>query len=63
MDEDVQITRQIRGCEDKACPAVWETTDPELVAVRGDYHPAPEGTEPGEQVILVPRAMLANISR
>lgn len=63
MGEDVQITQQIRGCEDKSCPAVWETSDPDLLAVRGDSTPAPAGTAPGEQVVLVPRAMLANISR
>jgi hypothetical protein len=61
MGEDVQMTRQIRGCEDKSCPGVWETSDPETLAVRGVETEAPEGTGAHERVVLIPRSMLADI--
>ena len=30
-----RITRKISDCEDRTCPALWETDDPELTGIQG----------------------------
>jgi hypothetical protein len=52
------------GCNDGTCPAIYDTDDPELVAVQGSTLIDREaladlGPIPGhEQVVLLPRALL-----
>lgn len=59
-----QITRKITpGCEDKNCPAVWETDEAGLVAIQGTRMPASQRADatgiPGdEDIVFVPAAML-----
>jgi hypothetical protein len=61
----MRLTRKLAGCDDGTCPAVWETDDPEMVAVQGSRLTdadalADLGKIPGhETVVLVPRQVLA----
>lgn len=59
-----QITRKAAGdCQGKDCPAVWDTTDPQMVGIQGDLPQAGEmaqaGDMPGrEGIVFVPRSLL-----
>ena len=60
-----RITRKTAaGCEDKSCPAVWDTENPEIVAVQGALPVATDdltgaGTVPGhEGILFVPASLL-----
>lgn len=63
----LERTNLIAGnCDDGACPAIHETTSPDLVAVQG-YQPSPAelaamGVPLGEGVVLVPRALLDGLA-
>lgn len=52
------------GCSDGTCPALWDTDDPEIVAVQGSTLTdatalADIGEMPGhESVVLIPRRLL-----
>ena len=64
----MKITHKISGCEDRSCPAVWETDDPAVLAVQGTRTTAAEVGAAGEipaheDIVLVPRDVLARISR
>ena len=65
----MRLTRKLAGCDDGTCPAMWDTDDPELVAVRGAILTDAEALAdagPGaahEQVVLVPRAYLEGYRR
>jgi hypothetical protein len=58
-----RITRKIGSCEDRSCPALWETDDPELTAIQGAL-PAGDDLEAAGQipahegVVFVPTALL-----
>jgi hypothetical protein len=60
----MRLTRKLSGCDDGTCPAIWDTDDPQLVAVQGAILTDPQarvglGPVPAhEQVVLVPRAIL-----
>jgi len=61
----MRLTRKYGdGCNDGTCPAIYDTDDPELVAVQGSTLIDREaladlGPIPGhEQVVLLPRALL-----
>ncbi len=60
----MRLIRKLAGCDDGTCPAIWDTDDPQVVAVRGTTLTDPEaladaGQSPAhEQVILLPRAIL-----
>jgi hypothetical protein len=60
----MRLTRKLAGCDDGTCPAVWDTDDPGLVAIRGATLTDAEALAdagPGashEQVILVPWSIL-----
>jgi hypothetical protein len=57
-----QITRKLAGdCAGNQCPGIFETDDPEVLAVQGTIHHEP-GTPDHEAIILVPRSMLAGFS-
>jgi hypothetical protein len=60
-----RITRKTAGgCEDRSCPAVYETDDPETVAIQGSLPVTADdltgaGAVPGhEGILLVPAALL-----
>ena len=59
-----RITKKIVGvCEDRTCPALWATDDPELTAVQGAL---PAGDDLGaagkvpahEGILFIPTALL-----
>lgn len=60
----MRLTRKSGGCDDGTCPAIWDTDDPQVVAVQGAILTDPAaradlGTVPvHEQVVLLPRAIL-----
>jgi hypothetical protein len=60
-----RITRKIGGsCEDRSCPATWETSDPETTAITirlpqpGDDLTVAGPDAPGEITGFVPTALL-----
>jgi hypothetical protein len=60
-----KITRKTAGnCEDKTCPAVWDTTDPDWVGIRikrpdlTDDLTAAGETPADEMTGFIPRAIL-----
>jgi hypothetical protein len=59
-----RITRKISDCEDRSCPALWETDDPERVGVTitlpgpGDDLTAAGPDVPGEITGFIPRSLL-----
>jgi hypothetical protein len=61
----MRLTRKLNGCKDDACPAIWETSDPAVVAVQGAVLTDAEalcdlGQVPAhETVVLIPREFLA----
>jgi hypothetical protein len=65
----MHLTRKLSGCDDGTCPAVWDTDDPELVAVQGTVLTDPQaladlGQVPAhEQVVLLPREILDGYRR
>jgi hypothetical protein len=65
----MRITRKLEGCDDGTCPAIWDTDDPQFVAVQGATLTDPEaradlGQIPAhEQVVLFPRALLDSYGR
>jgi hypothetical protein len=68
MENEVHLTRKLKGCEDRHCPAVWETSDPEMVAVQGARMAPGSVTAAGdvpahEDFVVIPRAILASISQ
>jgi hypothetical protein len=69
LEAAMRLTRKLAGCDDGTCPAMWDTDDPELVAVRGAILTDAEALAdagPGaahEQVVLVPRAYLEGYRR
>jgi hypothetical protein len=60
----MHLTRRLSGCDDGTCPRIWDTDDPQLVAVQGTVLTDPQaradlGHVPAhEQVVLLPRAVL-----
>jgi hypothetical protein len=58
-----RITRKIIDCEDRSCPALWETDDPELTAIQGTL-PAGDDLQAAGQIpahegiLFVPTALL-----
>lgn len=59
----MRLTHKLSGCEDKTCPAVWATDDPEMVAVQGTLPGAVDldaaGEIPGhEELVLIPTQYL-----
>jgi hypothetical protein len=60
----MRLTRRSAGCDDGQCPAIWDTDDPQLVAVQGAILTDPEaradlGPVPAhEQVVLLPRDLV-----
>ncbi len=60
----MRLTRKHGDCDDGTCPAIWDTDDPQLVAVQGPILTDPQaradlGQVPAhEQVVLLPRAIL-----
>ena len=69
LEAVMRLTRKLAGCDDGTCPAMWDTDDPELVAIRGAALTDAEAlTDAGpgaahEQVVLVPRAYLEGYRR
>ena len=64
----MQLIRKLAGtgCEDKTCPAVWETDQPGMLAVQGSrlapaQRDAREGVPAGEDLVLIPAAILARL--
>jgi hypothetical protein len=63
----MRLTRKLRGCDNGPCPAVYETDDPDTLAVQGarlagDADLGIFGPLPGhETVVLVPREMLEGL--
>jgi hypothetical protein len=58
-----KLTRKLAGdCDDATCPAVWETDDPAMVGVQGQYLAEPGvGLGDGEAVVLLPKALLSGL--
>lgn len=60
----MRLTRKYGECNDGTCPAIYDTDDPEMIAVQGstliDLEALADlGPIPGhEQVVLFPRALL-----
>ena len=65
----MRLTKKHGDCDDATCPAIWDTDDPQLVAVQGPALTDPEaradlGQVPAhEQVVLLPRAILESYRR
>jgi hypothetical protein len=65
----MRLTRKLAGCDDGTCAAIWDTDDPELVAIRGATLTDAEALADAgqgaahEQVVLVPRAYLEGCRR
>ena len=59
----MELIRKLAGtCDDATCPAVWETSDPETVAIQGPHLAEPGVNLPeGEAVVLVPRTLLKQL--
>jgi hypothetical protein len=62
----MRLTKQIRGCEDRSCPAVYETDDPDILAVQGTWLTPDQQTAAGdvpahEGIVAIPREMLHNL--
>jgi hypothetical protein len=61
----MRLTRKLSGCDDGTCPAVWETSEPGMLAVQGSRLTDAEaladlGKVPDhETVVLIPRHVLA----
>lgn len=54
------------GCEDKTCPAVWETDQPGMLAVQGARltemeRAALDGVPADEDLVLIPAGILAGL--
>lgn len=55
------------GCEDKTCPAIWETDQPGTLAVQGArltpaQRSALEGVPANEDLVLIPADILAALA-
>jgi len=52
----------LSGCNDGTCPAIFKTSDPDVVGVRGlEVSPADSAAvqrAPGETIVFLPRAVL-----
>ena len=65
----MRLTRKQGDCDDGTCPAIWDTDDPQLVAVQGAILTDPQaradlGEIPAhEQVVLLPRKILDSYAR
>ena len=65
----MRLTRKHGDCDDGTCPAIWDTDDPQLVAVQGAILTDPQacadlGEIPAhEQVVLLPRKILDSYAR
>lgn len=65
----MRLTRKTGDCDDGTCPAIWDTDDPQLVAVQGAILTDPQaradlGEIPAhEQVVLLPRKILDSYAR
>jgi hypothetical protein len=65
----MRITRRHGGCSDGTCPAIYDTDDPEVVAVQGatltDAAALRDiGTVPGhEGVVLLPRRIFESYGK
>ena len=65
----MRLTRKHGDCDDGTCPAIWDTDDPQLVAVQGAVLTDPQaradlGEIPAhEQVVLLPRKILDSYAR
>jgi hypothetical protein len=59
----VELIRKLAGtCDDATCPAVWETSDPETVAIQGPHLAEPGvSMSEGEAVVLIPRTLLKGL--
>ena len=58
-----RITRKISDCEDRTCPALWETDDPELTGIQGTLPAGDDLQAAGEipaheGILFVPTALL-----
>jgi hypothetical protein len=64
LEAVMRLTRKSGGCDDGTCPAIYDTDDPEMVAVQGAVLTDPQaradaGQVPAhEQVVLLPRSIL-----
>jgi hypothetical protein len=59
--QGVKITHKITMCEDRHCPTVWATADPDVFAVQGalvKIEDKPQGMPLHEDVVLIPRSVL-----
>jgi len=65
----MRITRKHGGCSDGTCPAIYDTDDPEVVAVQGatltDAQALQDvGQVPGhESVVLLPRSLFESYAK
>jgi hypothetical protein len=65
----MRLTRKHGDCDDGTCPAIWDTDDPQLVAVQGAILADPQaradlGEIPAhEQVVLLSRKILDSYAR
>ena len=65
----MRITRKYGDCSDGTCPALYDTDDPELIAVQGTTLAdaqalADIGQVPGhESVVLLPRGLVERYAR
>lgn len=65
----MRLTRKHGDCDDGTCPAIWDTDEPQLVAVQGAILTDPQaradlGEIPAhEQVVLLPRKILDSYAR
>jgi hypothetical protein len=58
-----RITTRLSSCEDRSCPALWETDDPELTAIQGALPAGDELQAAGEipaheGIVFIPTALL-----
>jgi hypothetical protein len=58
-----RITKKISNCEDRSCPALWETDDPELTGIQGTLPMGDDLQAAGEipaheGILFVPTALL-----
>ena len=64
-----KITAKITdGCAGKNCPAIWQTDDPDVIAVQGTLAPAASleaaGEIPGDEgMVFVPAHLLGDWPR
>ena len=65
----MRLTRKHGDCDDGTCPAIWDTDDPQLVAVQGAILTDPQaradlGEIPAhEHVVLLPQKILDSYAR